>query len=48
MSIDLSRYSFREITDELIRRLGGDEVCRQLGVAGVDELCRFAAMADAD
>jgi hypothetical protein len=47
MSVDLSRYSLREINDELIRRLGVDEVCRLVGVASVEELHRLETMADA-
>ena len=47
-SVDLSRYSVREVVDELIGRLGVDEVCRQLDVASVDELNQFAALADGD
>ena len=45
-SVDLSRYSVREVVDELIGRLGVDEVCRQLDVASVDELNRCVALAD--
>jgi len=47
-SVDLSRYSVREVVDELIGRLGVDEVCRQLDVASVDELNQFVALADGD
>ena len=47
-SVDLSRYSVREVVDELIGRLGVDEVCLQFDVASVDELNQFAALADGD
>jgi hypothetical protein len=49
------RYSISELVaegsamvDELVGRLGVDEVCRQLGVASIDELYRLLDPADAD
>jgi hypothetical protein len=32
------RFTTLELADELVRRLGPDEVCRRIGVASVDEL----------